>query len=287
VTPARVLVVGSTGMVGRAVTARLRAEGHDVVPTARREGEAEVVLDLADPPDLPPVLAGFDVIVDASGVLRGQLDYPGDGFRLAAARVNTVWPLALAAAAAATGTRVVHVSTDAVFGPGETPADEAAPAWPTEPYGQSKLLGESDAAHVLNVRCSVVGPAPDRGAGLWEWVVGQPRAATVRGYADHAWAGCTSDQLAQLTADLVPARSFARVREDGPSPHFVPNGTVPKADVVRLLAGATRPDLIVEAVTGPRPLPRPLAATHRGLDEVYTGPRGWPAALAGALGAAP
>jgi dTDP-4-dehydrorhamnose reductase len=266
-------------MVGRAVVSAVRAAGHAVLRSGRGAGDGDVMLDLEDLPPLGPLLADVDVVVDAAGILRGQLDYPGDRFRLAAARVNTVWPLALAEASAASGTRVVHVSTDAVFGPGEGPADERAVAMPLEPYGQSKLLGESVASHVLNIRCSVIGPAPDRGVGMWEWVDGSPRDAIINGYADHAWAGCTSAQLAQLTADLVPVASFEHVRTSGPSPHFAPNGTVPKADVVRLLAERLRPDLTVVAVPGPLPSPRPLEPSAA-LHDVYSGPRGWAAALA-------
>jgi dTDP-4-dehydrorhamnose reductase len=279
VTSARILVVGSTGMVGRAVTTRVRAAGHHVVRAARTAGSGDVVLDLERLPRLDGLLEGIDVVVNAAGVLRNRPDYPGDAFRLAAGHVNTMWPLALAEAAGRAGVRVVHVSTDAVFGPGNDAADEATPAVPVEAYGQGKLLGESAAAHVLNLRCSVIGPAPERPAGLWEWLVRQPEGARVTGYSEHLWSGCTSGQLGHLVADLVDVHAFERIRSAGAALHFAPNGVVTKADVVALLAKTLRPDLVVDVVPGPRPFPRPLVSAVSAIDDVYSGPHGWAAAV--------
>lgn len=284
VTSESVLVFGGSGMVGRSIVAQLKQAGHDVTRAGRHAAD-DVFVDVRQPPRLDALLSEHGLVVNAIGVLRGQADYPGDEFRLKACRVNAVWPLLVAEAAGRTGTRVVHISTDAVFAPADQPADEETAAEPVEPYGQSKLLGESVAPHVLNVRCSVIGPASDRGVGMWEWLVGQPPGTTIEGWIDHPWSGCTSRQLAHLVGDISSAARFSRCRSTSHAVHFAPNGTVPKGEVVQSLAARLRPDILVRQVNGPQPHPRPLSATSPSLAAVYTGDKGWDAALASAVSA--
>jgi len=78
----RVLVVGGTGLAGRAVTAEAVERGHDVVVAARRApdddaeqyvaGAAYVTADLVTGSGLEEAVDGVDVIVDASNALGKQ-----------------------------------------------------------------------------------------------------------------------------------------------------------------------------------------------------------------------
>jgi len=273
----RALVLGSSGMVGRAVATRLRElDGVEVVTPSRRG------IDALDPRPLAPALAGVNLVVNAVGMLRNHPDYPGDRYRILATHVNADFPLLLAAAAEEAGSRVVHVSTDAVFAPGDEPADEATEVSASEPYGLSKALGEADSRRVVNVRCSVVGPAPGREEGIWQWFASQPRAARVEGHT-RPWTGVTSRQLAVLCGDLLDPDTFAQVRASGPSHHFVPNQPITKLDLLRLLRDAIRPDIRVEP-GNLGPAGRPLVSTTGALDGVYSGVRGWAEAVAEVVG---
>jgi dTDP-4-dehydrorhamnose reductase len=275
---ATALVLGSSGMVGRAVAARLRElEGVEVRCPNRH------AVDALDPPDLDPFLAGVDLAVNAVGLLRSHPDYPGPGYRLAATRVNALFPLLLAAAAERVGCRVVHVSTDAVFATGSAPADETTEISPGEPYGLTKALGESDSEVVVNVRCSVVGPAPGR-SGLWEWFVGQPSGAEVPGFTGGLWTGVTSRQLANLCSDLLDPVAFARVRASGAQQHFVPNEPITKHKLLDLMREALRPDLAIVPDPG-QTSGRIMASRTGALDAVFSGERGWRSAMAEAIAA--
>ncbi len=264
-------------MVGRAVATRLRELGMSVVGANRSAADGGMVLDAADPPPLESLVDGAELVVNAIGVLRGEPDYPSTSYRLRAARVNTAFPLLLAEAAARQGTRVVHISTDAVFAPGSPPADESTEVSASEPYGLSKALGEADAEEVVNVRCSVVGPAPGR-SGLWEWLVTQPLGAEVAGF-DSLWTGVTSRQLAVLCGDLLDRSAFDTVRGAGPTHHFVPNEPITKFELLSKLGQALRPDLrIIE--TSAQDGSRELISSTRALEGVFSGVRGWDAAIA-------
>lgn len=280
---ASALVLGSSGMVGRAVAARLLELGVKVVGTSRSrayDGDM-LVLNALDPPPLESLLAGVDLVVNAIGVLRSDPDYPALAYRLRAAYVNAVFPLLLAEAAVRQGTRVVHISTDAVFGPVGGPVDEQVEVSPTEPYGLTKALGEAEAEQVINIRCSVIGPAPGRPNGLWEWFVGQPQGAEVKGFTS-LWSGVTSRQLAVLCGDLVDRAAFERVRFTGSKHHFVPNEPITKFELLSLLSDALRPDITVVR-SDPVATGRELISSTRVLDEVFSGPRGWRAAIPDAV----
>lgn len=59
----KVTVLGATGMVGSALVAEGRRRGHDVLGASRREGAAEVVLDLTDTEALTQLAPGNDALI--------------------------------------------------------------------------------------------------------------------------------------------------------------------------------------------------------------------------------
>lgn len=243
---------------------------------ANRSGTGgAAVLDAMEPHCLDRLLEPVDVVVNAIGLLRVGLHNPSDSERLAAMKVNAEFPLRLADSAGRLSCRVVHISSDAVFGRGDDDAGEDSVPAPGDLYGVSKALGEDDGTHVVNIRCSVIGPAPGRGGGLWEWFVGQPAAASVKGYVDHRWAGVTSAQLAIVCDDLVDTKTFEAARKTGAAQHFVPNQTVTKYDLLCLLRDVLRPDIGVEPAQAPNPSYRPLVARRGALTTLYSGPRSW------------
>jgi dTDP-4-dehydrorhamnose reductase len=132
----RLLVLGSGGMLGRAVVRDATRLGHDVVALAR------VDLDITDPDAVTRAVAEFGprAILNCAGftdVDGAEADEPE------AARVNGDGPGNVARAAAEARARVVHVSTDYVFdGSKHEPWVESDPVAPLQAYGRTKLAGE-------------------------------------------------------------------------------------------------------------------------------------------------
>lgn len=84
---------------------------------------------------------------DAEGVRAAVLAARPDvvvhtAYRMDDAGVNVEGTRAVAAAAGAVGARLVHLSTDVVFGDGERPLREDDPPGPVTAYGESKLDAE-------------------------------------------------------------------------------------------------------------------------------------------------
>src|SRR5918911_3387768 len=132
----RVLVLGSGGMLGRAVVRAAARHGHDVAALARAE------LDITDATHVARVVAA----AEPRAVINCAAFTDVDG-----AETNEAWALRVngegagnvARAAAEAGARVVHVSTDYVFdGTKREPWLESDPVGPLQAYGRSKLAGE-------------------------------------------------------------------------------------------------------------------------------------------------
>jgi uncharacterized protein YbjT (DUF2867 family) len=108
----RVLVTGSSGLIGTAVCARLVADGHSVLRVSRRkpdradEGET-VVIDMANalaPEDWSHALQGVNAVVNCAGVLQ-------DSAREHTTKVHTTAAAALFRACEQAGVRrVIHFS---------------------------------------------------------------------------------------------------------------------------------------------------------------------------------
>ncbi|MCW2527542.1 MAG: putative reductase [Pseudonocardiales bacterium] len=140
----KVLVVGGEGFLGRHVTSALARTGADVTTTSRRDGPEgrHVFLDVvrSSGKELRTAVAGFDAVVNCSGMLAGSDEE--------LVSVNVVAPARLVAAVADTAPRArfVQLGSAAEYGAtGHDPAgvDESYATEPLVHYGFSKLAGSA------------------------------------------------------------------------------------------------------------------------------------------------
>jgi dTDP-4-dehydrorhamnose reductase len=244
----RVLVLGASGMLGSMAVRYLRANPELTVACTARQplkapylpGEA-IPFSLASEHDLAAAIRRLrdvfqaDYILNCIGVINVDCrDHDLAGV-LRAVQVNALFPHALAQALDFAGwhARVIHITTDCVYSGSAGQYDEQAVADPPDFYGKSKLLGEVQHERWLNLRCSVIGPDPVRRRSFLEWVLSQPRSATVPGYEHHRWNGVTSLQYARFCEELMRENRFAELRARGPTVHYVPNAAVTKYELVQ------------------------------------------------------
>ena len=132
----RILATGTKGQVVEALRARGAAQGIELIALGRPE------LDLERPDTLPALVqrvAPDAVISVAAYTAVDQAETHTE----AAHVVNAASPGALAAAAAAIGAPIIHLSTDYVFdGEADRPYAETDPTSPRSVYGATKLAGE-------------------------------------------------------------------------------------------------------------------------------------------------
>jgi dTDP-4-dehydrorhamnose reductase len=137
----RFLIAGAGGMLGSALVEAIAERGGEAV------APPEAAFDITDPDIVAHIVREFAEASDAPGVLlnaaaytnvEGAEDEPDLAYL-----VNETGPRLLAEAAAASGVRFVHVSTDFVFdGEKGAPYVETNEPNPLSVYGASKLAGE-------------------------------------------------------------------------------------------------------------------------------------------------
>jgi dTDP-4-dehydrorhamnose reductase len=133
-TTQRWVVFGAAGMLGQDTTAVAEAAGHRVTGLRRAD------LDITDASAVRDAVAGHDVVVNCAGwtAVDDAETHEAEAFA-----ANATGAAHVARAAAASGARMVHVSTDYVFdGDGTAPYPEDAPVAPRSAYGRTKVAGE-------------------------------------------------------------------------------------------------------------------------------------------------
>lgn len=160
----RVLVVGGTGLLGGYLARAAMRRGHETIATFHSGGrptgrEGWIRLDLASEAAVARALdvARPEAVVNAAGYtdVDGCEREPG-----LSAKVNVAGAERVAEAAARSGARLVHFSTDAVFDGEQGGHDEGDAVHPISEYGRQKLESErrvlAAAPEALILRVSVL-----------------------------------------------------------------------------------------------------------------------------------
>lgn len=209
----RLLVLGVTGMLGNAMFKTLMAgEGrHEVVGTTRNANVSNALnsnaggriingIDVENHDSLVRAFAEArpDVVINCVGLVKQLADANNP---LLAVPVNTLLPHRLAALCAATGARLVHVSTDCVFSGAKGNYLESDFPDAYDLYGRSKLLGEVDYPNAITLRTSIIGHEMSGSRSLVGWFLAQE--GSVKGFTRAIFSGLPTVELARVVRDFV------------------------------------------------------------------------------------
>ena len=192
----RILLLGASGQVGRALQPRLESLG-------RVDAPPRAALDLTDLCRAERAATGYELVVNAAAWtdVIGAESEPE-----AAWQMNAALPGALARGVASTGGVLLHYSTDYVFDGHAAPYSEEATPAPLNAYGRSKLGGErairaSGCIHLI-VRSGWIYSL--QGRNFVTAVLAQlDRGAPLRAPADQFGGPTSATALAQMTAMLL------------------------------------------------------------------------------------
>jgi dTDP-4-dehydrorhamnose reductase len=208
----KLVVTGSTGMLGSMVVWYARSTGWDVTTVPRsvdaKTATVHTLLEYVHP---------GDCVINCLGAIPQKHYTDADMYQ-----INSVFPHTLASACALIGASLIHISTNCVFS-GTRPnysVEDTPDA--KDVYGRSKALGEP--MNALVVRCSIIGLEQSTSYGLLEWYL--HRSSSVEGYKNVFWNGVTTLELAQFILEEAKKEITSRVI------HLASAETVSKYDIL-------------------------------------------------------
>jgi dTDP-4-dehydrorhamnose reductase len=255
----KVLVFGSTGMLGSAVASTFVGSKFELLTASRTSGlrfdaESLEVGSLFNSADL----SSGDYVINCVGLTKSRIDETSLVSRSSAVRLNVDFPAELARVAEASEVRVIQVATDCVFSGQAGSYTEVSPHDPLDVYGKTKSLGESPSTNVMHLRCSLIGPELGRSSLFFEWIRQQPPRARISGYTDHLWNGLTSRAFGEIALGIIQNDLFKSGVQ-----HLVPADQVTKDELVRTeLALLGRDDVSVTSTASGYSIDRTLATEN-------------------------
>jgi len=235
-----ILILGASGMLGNALLRilSLRPE-FDVFATAR----GSTSLDRWFPSCLMSRIHlgvnadNFDSILIAFGDIRPAVVINCIGVikQLATAKdplvtipTNTLFPHRLALACKASGSKLIHISTDCVFSGSRGMYTEEDVSDAEDLYGRSKYLGEVGYPHCVTLRTSIIGHELGTSYSLVDWFLSQE--GKVRGFTKAIYTGFPTVEMARIIADyVIPNESLNGLYQVSSEP-------ISKYDLLKLIA---------------------------------------------------
>ena len=190
----KILVLGSTGMLGHVVSQYFSEKGCGVIKTTRKNddplyfdvekniNQLEKIIESTKP----------DVVINCIGILNQKAE---DNKTLAVI-ANSLLPHYIDQLSEKYSFKFIHISTDCVFSGNTGSYTEDSFQDATSFYGRSKALGEIDNNRSVTLRTSIVGPdINENGIGLFNWFMKQ--TGEVQGFTNVIWTGVTTIELAK------------------------------------------------------------------------------------------
>lgn len=136
-----VLVIGGRGFFGRRISEALRSTGREVVTASRTDGD--ITLDLLDPGSIGAVISECrpETVICAAGVAAAA-DAAKDPAGCFRANVGGPFNLLEQLARHSPASRLIFISSAAVYAASPDPLPEQAPTRPDSIYAASKLAAE-------------------------------------------------------------------------------------------------------------------------------------------------
>ena len=253
----KVLVLGSTGMLGNAVGRYFENDTeYDVTLTYRNDkvkyGDKTVFFDATSPFPFDGVEDNFDYVINCIGTIKPFMaSNPRD-----ARYINSVFPYELAEWGNSTDTKIIHITTDCVFTGNKGKAyneDDAHDA--SDDYGKSKSLGEP-VDECMVIRTSIIGEEIHKNASLLEWAKAR-KGKEVKGFTNHLWNGITTDQYAKCCQQIIDEDLWQKGLW-----HVHAKDTVNKLQMVEYFSEKFDLDLKIKAFETPKPCDRSLSSKY-------------------------
>ena len=210
----KVLITGSSGLIGRAIARYLHASGCiEVQGVGRRPVEPfcfdfpyRDFGDLCQPQATENLVEEYqpDVIINCAGATK-HIESGNDP--AVALPLNSMLPHQISKLAYKHGFKLIHISTDCVFNGrrGYYSEEDFTDAY--DVYGKSKAMGELISGDHLVLRTSTIGHECGTKRGLLDWFISQKTKCL--GYKEAYFSGLPTTEIARLILEeVLPRRNL-------------------------------------------------------------------------------
>lgn len=195
----KLLVIGSNGMLGLAVSEYFKRNNYHVENLTR--AEFNIAEDNIE--KLETIVKNVDFVVNCTGIVKVRINEVKIEDVL---KVNSVFPVNLAKLCNAHEKMCFHITTDCAFSGKREMYDETDYFDAQDIYGLSKCAGEPSNCMVL--RISIIGEEKGNSRGLLEWFRSQ-KGKSVNGYVNHSWNGLTTVYLAEVIENIIDQNLYS------------------------------------------------------------------------------
>lgn len=257
----KVVILGSTGMIGNGVTKYLGHSDFEIVEVNRRgfknSSKNQVIQFDATSnsySDLFNQLEPESVVINLIGVIRHKIkDDPAS--HLNAKMVNSTFPAKLVTQANNLNIRVIQIATDCIYSGDSGRYTETSVADPSDFYGLTKLQGEIESSNLLTLRVSVIGHELFTNVELLDWVLAHPHNARLKGFDNHFWNGITTLHFAKILESEIKSPTYG-----SGTFHVVPGDAISKYQLIKeITRSGGRTDLVIERFIDAHSIDRTLA----------------------------
>jgi dTDP-4-dehydrorhamnose reductase len=238
----KVLVLGSTGMLGHQVVNYLKDFGDfiiDDISYRNKLRKSTIILDAMDKSSLERAIVKLkpDFIINCIGILVN-----GSQNKERAIYLNAYLPHQLKTIAKNINSKLIHISTDCVFSGLKGQYIEADPRDGQDVYSQTKILGEVIDDTNLTLRTSIIGPElKNNGEGLFHWFMNQ--SGNIPGYTKSIWSGVTTIELAKAIKWSIDNNMTGIY-------HITNNTSISKYELLKLFKKYTKKEINIDLIDG-------------------------------------
>lgn len=195
----RVLIIGSTGMLGHQVLKRFeKISGYEVFDIVYRKKRRKnsIICDVTNFNKLSEIISDIkpNFIINCVGILISD----SNNSIIKAIKINSLLPHFLKKACDQSDSKLIHISTDCVFSGNDGLYSEDDFRDADDIYGRTKALGEIFSTNHLTIRTSIVGPdLKKNGVGLLNWFFTN-KNTEISGFSNVFWGGVSTIELARV-----------------------------------------------------------------------------------------
>lgn len=212
----KILILGSTGMLGMTVSKLLISEltNSEIYLTYTSEDKINILkkkLHMTDSSklikfnilkdnifDLPN---DFDIVINCIGIIKPFIDEQNSSSLERSIIVNSKFPFDISNHF--NSSSIIQIATDCVFSGITGNYDEESSHDPIDVYGKTKSLGEVISDNFFNLRCSIIGHELSSSNSLLEWFLSQKKNSNINGFVNHTWNGLTTLTYSKLLLSII------------------------------------------------------------------------------------